>query len=104
MRLAACEALEIGDSRLFAERERRESFESVLAEMLHWQSQGQLSASVDVGQFYLSMLPSRSCPAPFPAMPVVTGYFPGDPRFRRDNIDFLRWLGARVQASSGPGL
>ncbi len=96
-RLFEWEALEVG-GKLIAKEQRQQLFKSVLAHMSRWQAQRQIPSSLDVAHLYLSMVGLTMFPRAFPQLcRLITGYSPSDSRFRRESIEFLRWLGGRMQ-------
>ncbi len=97
LRLFEWEALEVG-GKLIAKEQRQQLFKSVLAHMRRWQAEGRIPSSIDVTHLYLSMVGLTIFPRAFPQIcKLITGYAPSDSRFRRESIEFLRWLGGRMQ-------
>ncbi len=94
MRLLEWEALQVGEDKVVAEKERRELYDSILAELHRWQAVGRLPRFLNVRQLYLAMIGLAIFPQAFPQLSrLMTGFAPADPRFRRRHADFLRWLG-----------
>jgi TetR/AcrR family transcriptional regulator len=103
IRMLEWEALGPRRARMIAGRERRALFKEALASLRISQRRGDLPASVNLTQLFISVIALAAFPVAFPQMTqLCTGRMPGDPQFQRERRRFLRWLGARVSARRRP--
>ena len=103
VRLLEWESLSAGDEKLVGEDERRAYFKRTLARLRAAQARGRIPRDVDLTQLQISLIALTVFPLAFPQMTrLATGLAPTDPRFRRNRIRFLRWLGARLAADAPP--
>jgi TetR/AcrR family transcriptional regulator len=98
VRLLEWEALGSLDEKLVAEDERRAYIKRNIARLRRSSRRNGLPPGLDLSQLHLSMIALTVFPLAFPQMTrLATGFAPTDPRFRRKRLQFLRWLGGRLQ-------
>jgi TetR/AcrR family transcriptional regulator len=103
IRMLEWEALGPRPARMIAERERRGLFLEALTSLRGPQRRGDIPASVDLTQLFISIIALAAFPVAFPQMTqLCTGRMPTDPRFQRERRRFLRWLAACVASGSAP--
>ncbi len=99
VRLMEWEAIDPGKGPLIAEAERRALFEKTIALLRVVQVNGGLPRDVNLTQLLISMIALAVFPLAMPQMiHLISGMKPTDPRFRRERLEFLRWLGGRLSA------
>jgi TetR/AcrR family transcriptional regulator len=101
VRLLEWEALGSGRGELVGEQERRQYLKRTLDTLRHAQMSGLVPKDLDLIQLQISIIALTAFPLAFPQMTrLVSGLAPTDPRFQRKRLQFLRWLGERLSASS----
>jgi TetR/AcrR family transcriptional regulator len=97
VRLMEWEAIDPGKGPLIAESERRALFEKTIAALRIVQRNGDLPENVNLSQLLISMIALAVFPLAMPQMiHLISGMKPTDARFRRERLEFLRWLGAHL--------
>jgi TetR/AcrR family transcriptional regulator len=97
VRLMEWEAIDPGKGPLIAEAERRALFEKTIALLRVVQVNGGLPKEVNLTQLLISMIALAVFPLAMPQMiHLISGMKPTDPRFRRERLEFLGWLGGRL--------
>jgi AcrR family transcriptional regulator len=101
VRLLEWESLSADAEKLVGADERRAYFKRTRARLRAAQVRGTIPCDLDLTQLQISLVALTIFPLAFPQMTrLATGLEPTDPRFRRDRIRFLHWLGQRL--ASGP--
>jgi len=103
VRLMEWEAIDSGGKRCIAEAERRALFEKAVARLGVLQRQGSIPRGANLTQLFISMLSLALFPLVMPQIiRLIHGMEPTDPRFMRQRVSFLRWLGDRLVKPAGP--
>jgi len=101
VRLLEWEALSNGLGELVGEQERRHYLTRTLDILREAQASGLIPKGLDPAQLQISIIALTAFPLAFPQMTrLATGLAPTDPRFRRQRLHFLRWLGERLSAEA----
>jgi TetR/AcrR family transcriptional regulator len=103
VRLMEWEAIDSGGKRCIAEAERRALFEKAVARLGVLQRQGSIPRGANLTQLFISMLSLALFPLVMPQIiRLIHGMEPTDPRFMRQRVSFLRWLGDRLVKPAEP--
>ncbi|MBV8772920.1 MAG: TetR/AcrR family transcriptional regulator [Deltaproteobacteria bacterium] len=101
VRLLEWEALGNGRGELVGEQERRQYLKRTLDGLRRAQRQGLLPKGLHLTQLQISIIALTAFPLAFPQMTrLASGMAPTDSRFRRQRLEFLRWLGERLSSAS----
>jgi AcrR family transcriptional regulator len=100
VRLLEWESLSADAEKLVGADERQDYFKRTRRRLRAAQARGTIPRDLDLTQLQISLVALTVFPLAFPQMTrLATGLEPTDPRFRRDRIRFLRWLGERLAGS-----
>jgi len=102
VRLLEWEALQVGESRVIDENQRRAAVTGGLKRIRQRQARGQLSSEFDPRHLMLAMRSLTMFPAAFPQLTkLIMGQSVSDPRFQKERAKFLKKFATAFQPAAG---
>jgi AcrR family transcriptional regulator len=100
VRMLQWEALDFDGGIPTGAGDRRALFAKAVARVRNAQRAGKLPRDVDPRRLFLALIALTVFPLAFPQLArMATGASPTDPKFRREQSKFLKWIGSRIAAA-----